>query len=186
MAKKKKKGAGAQDTEEMSKSELKTYHKEICEFYLEHGWRDTLSNYRLSPAQAGEITVKVRAKKDKEEAEEKATRKAERKKNKAAKKKGKPGKKKPKAKKAPKKTKQAPKKKTGKKKGKVGRPKGKVGRPKGTTAKPKIAQADDVNSTLDYLLDYRKSASSDRARNGRVVTLDEVIADLAGESRKAA
>ena len=180
MAKKKKKGAGAQDTDDMSKSELKAYHQEICDYYLEHGWRDTLSNYALSPAQAGEITEKVRKKKDKAEAEEKAKRKKAKgkKKEKAPKKKSKEKAAAPKKKKKDKK-KAEPKAKAPKKKTKAKKKSGKKrGRPPGKTAgKQKIQEPTNIEGALDFLLNYRST-------NGPV-TLDEAIVDLTLRSRAA-
>ena len=182
MAKKKKKGAGARDTDEMSKSELKAYHKEICDYYLEHGWRDTLSHFALSPAQAGEITEKVRAKKDKEEAAAKAARKKAKGGKKKAPKKKAPKKKAPKKKtkaKAPKKkpkAEKAPKKKTAAKK-KPTKRRAKKASKKKTAGKQKIQQPTNIDGALDFLLNYRNT-------NGPV-SLDEAIVDLTLRSRAA-
>lgn len=173
MAKKKKKGAGSKDVDEMSKSELKAYHKEICEFYLENGWRETLSNFKLSPKQGAAIIPKKARSKRKElekDSKKKAPKKAPKKKaSKAKKKKGKKADAEPEAK-APKK--KAKKKAAKKKKGKPGRP------PKKTAGKQKIQAPSDMDGALGWLLDYRNT-------NGPGITLDEAIVDLMLRSRAA-
>lgn len=177
MAKKKKKGAGAQDVDEMSKSELKAYHKEICDYYLENGWRDTLSNYLLSPAQCSEITGKVRAKKEKEEATAKKKRKSAKKKaSKKApkKKKAKAKKEKPKKEKAEAPKKKPAKKKKAKAKKKTGK---KRGRPPGKKKALVASDGADLDVALDVMLKYRGS------RTG--VSLDEAIVDLTIQKKAA-
>ncbi len=174
---KKKKGAGAQDVDEMSKSELKAYHKEICDYYLENGWRDTLSHFLLSPTQAGEITGKVRAKKEKEEAAAKKKRKGKKKKSS----KKAPKKKKAKAKKEkPKKTKaKVPKKKPAKKR--KAKAKKKTGKRRGRPPGKKVGLAAvnaNLTVALDVMLKYRGN------RTG--VSLDEAIVDLTIVQKKAA
>lgn len=169
MAKKTKSGTGHQDIDAMTKAQLKDYHAEICAFYLEHGWRDTLSHYALSPKQAKEITAKVRAKKDKAEAAEKAKRKQAKAKKKSAKAAA------PKKKAAPKKA-ATPKKKAADKaetRKKTARKK-----PGKTLSIPSNAGPDEV---LDFLLNYRGKNQS-----GPLVTLDQVIIDLATQVRAAA
>lgn len=182
MAKKKiGKGAGAQDTDEMTKSELKAYHKEICEFYGEHGWRTTLSHYSLSPGQAKGITEKTRAKLDKAKEKEKAAKK----KGKAAKTKEKA--KAPKKKKAPPKPsklkdkaeKKAAKAKKTPKKEKATKARKKPGPKKGSKRKAAAPTGEGLEGTLDYLLAYRNG------RGGEAVSLDTVIADLATQVRAA-
>lgn len=167
MAKKKKKGANAQNVGDLSKSALKAYHKEICEFYVENGWRDTLSSYLLSPKQGAEIIPqKVR---DRRKEVEKASKKKAPKRAKAPKKKGTekaPKKVSKKAEKAPKKVSKAPK-KAGKK----------LGRPKKTAGKQKVQEPSSMDEALDFLLAYRSA-------NGGV-TLDEAIIDLTIRSRAA-
>lgn len=164
MAKKKKAGAGHQDVDGMTKAQIKAYYKEICDFYLEHGWRDTLSQYALSPKQAKEITAKVRAKKDKAEAAEKAKRKQAKAKKKSAKAAA------PKKKAAPKKVsaKKTPKKKAA--------PKAR----KSVKKAPKIDSNAEPTDVLDFLLSYRG-----KNQNGTPVTLDEVIIDLTTQVRAA-
>jgi len=183
MAKKKiGKGAGAQDTDEMTKSELKAYHKEICEFYEEHGWRTTLSHYSLSPGQAKGITEKTRAKLDKAKEKEKASKK----KGKAAKAKTKEKAKAPKKKKAPPKPsklkgkaeKKAAKAKKAPKKEKA-KARKKPGPKKGSKRKAAASTGEGLEGTLDYLLAYRNG------RGGEAVSLDTVIADLATQVRAA-
>ncbi len=170
------KGVGHRDEAEMTKSQLKAYHKEICEFYEEHGWRTTLSQYLLSPKQAGPIVEGVRAKADKAKAKakaEKAKARAAKKAEKAAKKKtGKANKatskkKAPPRKKPSKNDKAAPKKKAAKKK---------TTERKTATAATAPASASQVEATLDYLLAYRK-------KKGEGVSLDTAIADLATKVR---
>jgi len=56
-----KKGAGALDIETLTKPQLRKYHKSICEYYMEHQWRKTLSHFALSPKQASLILRDVRA-----------------------------------------------------------------------------------------------------------------------------
>lgn len=170
MAKKTKAGTGHQDIDAMTKTQIKAYYKEICEFYLENGWRDTLSHYALSPKQAKEITAKVRAKKDKAEAAEKAKRKQAKAKKKAAKAAA------PKKKAAPKKA-AAPKKKAAAKaetRKKTARKK-----PGKTLSIPSNAGPDEV---LDFLLNYR---SSKKTNLDDFITLDEVIIDLTTQVRAA-
>ena len=165
MAKKTKSGAGHQDVDGMTKAQIKAYHKEICDFYLEHGWRDTLSQYALSPKQAKEITAKVRAKKDKAEAAEKAKRKQAKAKKKSVKAAA------PKEKAAPKKAsakKAAPKKAAPKARKSVKK------------AAPKIVSSAEPTDVLDFLLSYRG-----KTQNGTPVTLDEVIIDLTTQVRAA-
>lgn len=128
---KKKKNKGAQDIAEMSKSELKVYHKEICEFFLDHGWKQTLSNFSLSPKQGSAIiSEKVRAKR---KLIEKESKKAEAAKAKAARKK------------APKKVK-APKKAANKAKNPAKR------------ASKKVAAPSNIDDALDFLLAYRSNS----------------------------
>ena len=186
MAKKKKKGAGAKDVDDMSKSELKAYHKEIREFFLENGWRDTLSYFRLSPKQGSAlIDEKLRAKRKKLEKESKkaaaaeAKKKAPKKKAKAKPKSKAKGKKRGRPKKKPDAAEsKAPKKKAPKKTAKK-KPKGKKrGRPPGKTAgKQNIQEPKNIDGALDFLLAYRNT-------NGPV-TLDEAIVDLTLRSRAA-
>lgn len=172
---KKKAGAGAKDTDEMTKTQLKAYHREICDFFLENGWRETLSHYQLSPKQASTITEKVRAKKDKEEAKAKAQRKKARGKKKTAKKSAK-------AKAAPKAKKKAAKKTAKAKAAPKGRKKAvKRGRPKKLAAVPMPDISD--GAVLDYLLNYRNEKHSMyRERIG----IDEIIIDLTSRVRAAA
>jgi len=162
MAKKKKKGAGSKDVDEMSKSELKAYHKEICAFYLENGWRETLSHFKLSPKQGADIIPKKTRDKRKE-LEKGAKKKAPKK---SPKKKGKK-----KGKKKDESEAKAPKKKSKAKK-KPGRPKKKA------AGKQKLQEPSDMGGALDFLLSYRNT-------NGPGVTLDEAIVDLTLRSRAA-
>lgn len=82
------------DLSEMNKTELKAFQREVEAYYSEHGWRGTLSHFKLSPKQAGPLLEKARAKqaaeKDKEKAAKKAARAAKKaEKNKSVKKKAK-------------------------------------------------------------------------------------------------
>jgi hypothetical protein len=163
------KGAGHRDVDTMNKTELRAYHKEICEFYTENGWRATLSHFLLSPGQAGEIVKKTRERMEKDKEKAKAARAKER----ASKKKAKtPSKKKapprsaaPKKKAAPAKKKAAPKKKA-------------AATRRGRKPAAKV-NGEALEPTLDYLLAYR-------AKNGnQPVSLDTVIADLATQVRAA-
>jgi len=167
MAKKMEAGTGHQDIDGMTKTQIKAYHAEICEFYLENGWRDTLSHYALSPKQAKEITAKVRAKKDKAEAAEKAKRKQEKAKKKSAKAAAPKKKAAPKKAAAPKKKKAIVKKTARKKPGK-------------TLSIPSNAGPDEV---LDFLLNYRSSKSVTNIDG--FISLDEVIIDLTTQVRAA-
>jgi len=160
-----KAGAGHQDIDEMTKTQVKAYYKEICDFYLENGWRDTLSHYALSPKQAKEITAKVRAKKDKEE----AAAKAKRKKSKAAK-----------GKASTKKAKPAAKKKSTKKLQTKAAPKAKTRRSKA----PKIKSDLEPAEVLDFLLAYRNGSGGSHG-NGQPVLLDDVIIELTTQVRAA-
>lgn len=178
---KKKAGAGAKDTDAMTKTQLKAYHREICDFFLENGWRETLSHYQLSPKQASTITEKVRAKKDKEEAKAKAQRKKAKGKKKAAKKtaKAKAAPKAPPKGKVTKEMKSAAKKKA-KKRGSA-RKRG-PGRKK-LAAVPMPDITDDA--VLDYLLNYR----SEKQKQGdypQHIQIDEIIIDLTSRVRAAA
>ena len=188
------KGVGARDTGTMSKSDLRAYNKEINEFYESNGWRTTLSQYLLSPLQAGEIVKKTRERMAKEAAKVKAAKVKARAAKKGAKAQAKPPakkkapprasskkaakppaapKKKPKAPKAPKPAKapKAPKPaKTPKAPGKKKFVKSKAKLPK--------ASAVDESAILDYLLAYRKGVKD-------FVSLDTVIADLATRVRAA-
>jgi len=148
--KKNNKGAGHQDVDEMTKTQLRAYHKEINEYYVEHGWRATLSHFALSPKQAGEITERTRQKLEADEAKAKEAKKKAR----AAKAKEAAPKKKMKAGPAAAKAKQAaPKKKATSKKA------------------SKFVPEKGAATALHYLLEYRKKNSN--------VPLDTVIADLA-------
>jgi hypothetical protein len=169
------KGAGQRATDDMSKSELRAYHKEICEFYEENGWRTTLSHFLLSPAQAGEITQKTRDRMEKEK------QKAKDAKAKARSKKG--------TKTASTKRKKAPPKADANRKPsskKSPNPTSKEATPKKKaharkTTRRKAAEkinGEALEPTLDYLLAYR-------AKKGEAVTLDTVIADLTTEVRAA-
>jgi len=174
---KKKAGAGAKDTDAMTKTQLKAYHREICDFFLENGWRETLSHYQLSPKQASTITEKVRAKKDKEEAKAKAQRKKAKGKKKAAKKTGKKRASKPTSK-----TKAAKKATT-----KSAAPKAKKRAKKRGPGRKKLAAVPmpDItdDAVLDYLLNYRRKKHSEyRAR----IDIDEIIIDLTSRVRAAA
>lgn len=176
---KNKAGAGAQDTDEMTKTQLKAYHREICDFFLENGWRETLSHYALSPKQASTITEKVRAKKDKEEAKAKAQRKKAKAKKKTAKKstKGKAA--------AKRKAKAPPK------------AKGKVTKADGKSAKKRVKKRGpgrkklaavpmpDItdDAVLDYLLNYRSKKHSEHRER---IDIDEIIIDLTSRVRAAA
>lgn len=173
MAKKKiGKGAGARDTDAMSKSEIRAYNKEINEFYEANGWRTTLSQYLLSPAQAGVIVKKTRERMAKAADKEKAAKAKARAAKKGAK--AKPAAKKKKA--PPKVTAKKAKPATAsKKKAKAKKTTKKVTRRKATT--PKVS-ATEEEAILDYLLAYRKRSDSP-------VFLDAVIADLAGKVRAA-
>jgi len=187
MAKNNKKGAGAQDTDEMSKSELKAYHQEICEYFLKNGWRETLSNYLLSPAQAGPITEKVRAKRDKDDAAAKAAKKKakkEKKAKKAAKKTSpkKPPKNKPDAK-EDETEKPAGKKSKGEKKPKAKISKKKPGRKPGRRAKKSsgtvtVDPSPTTSNALEALLDYR-------SRCGPGVSLDTAIVEISIATRSS-
>jgi type IV secretory pathway VirB10-like protein len=183
MAKKKiEKGGGARDTDSMSKSEARAYHKEICEFYEANGWRTTLSQYLLSPAQAGVIVKKTRDAMAKVAEKEKAAKAKARAAKKGAKAKA-PSKKKAKAK-APSKKKAPP--KPAKLKEKAAKttkrkPAAKKKATKKVTKRKASAlqtSATDEGLILDYLLAYRKGSDSP-------VFLDAVIADLAGRVRSA-
>ncbi len=175
MAKKKKiaKGASHQDVDELSKSQVKAYHKEINEFYAEHGWRTTLSQYLLSPIQAGVIVKETRKKMEKAAKLEKAAKKkarAEKKKNKASKKKApkRAPKKEAKAEKAPKKAK------------KTKKTKAKAAKKEKRAKSVKVASvAADNEGVLDFLLAYRNGNGS------TPISLDTVIADLATQVRAA-
>ncbi len=178
------KGVGARDTGGMPKSELREYHKEICEFYEANGWRATLSQYLLSPSQAGEITEKTRAKMNKEAAKAKEAKAQARAAKKGAKAKTKStSKKKVKtAKTTKKKAPLKPGKKTTKKKAakKAKAPKkaakGK-GEKKASAAPPAVnIEPGSEAVVLDYLLAYRASAATG-------VSLDTAIADLASRVR---
>jgi len=181
MAKKKNgKGAGHRDTEEMTKSQLKAYHKEICEFYEENGWRQTLSHFLLSPAQAKEITAKTRLRMEKEAAREKEAKAKARasKKGKATSKKKKAPPKAPKKKAAKKEA--ASKKKTTKKETASKPAAKKATRRKAAPKAParrKAANGEALEGALDYLLDYRKKNPN--------VPLDTAIADLTTQVRAA-
>ena len=180
------KGAGHQDTDDMSRTEVKAYHAEINEFYEEHGWRTTLSHFLLSPAQAGKIVAKTRARMEKEKAEEKAAKAKARAAGKKAKKAPKkPAKKKapkaakPKAKKAPKKPakKKAPPRKAPKKA--AAKAPAKAPAKRGRPRKTAVAPAAGAEETLDYLLAYRSK------KGNEAVSLDTVIADLTTQVRAA-
>lgn len=156
---------GKRDTDDMTKSEIRAYHKEINEYFTENGWRSTLAHFSLSPKQASAITEKTRARMEKEAEKEKEAKK----KAKAAKK----------AEKAPKK--KAPKKaakKTAKAEKAEKAPAKKRGRPKKANkiqvSVDSGASANEI--TLDYLLAYR-------GKKGSQVSLDMIIADLATEVR---
>ena len=172
MAKKKKKGAGSQDVDEMSKSELKAYHKEICAFYLENGWRETLSYYALSPAQGSEIIPEKIRNQHKEKAKEAKKGKTKAKRKGKAKEKAPKSKAKRKGKRKKAKTEDAapPKAKKRRKSSKK--------RARGAQKVPKEPRAAEPDATLDFLLRYRK-------KNG-MATIDDVIIDLVSQSRKAA
>jgi len=182
MAKKKiAKGAAHQDVDDMSKSQVKAYNKEINEFYEEHGWRTTLSQYLLSPKQAAVIVAKTREKLEKVAAKEKAAKKKARADKKGAKASTK--KKAPKKKKAPPKADKL-KDKADKKAAKAKKTKAKANK-KAKRARPiKVKKraasgATDSEGVLDFLLAYRNG-------NGNaVVSLDTVIADLATQVRAA-
>jgi len=178
-------GAGHQDVDDMSKSEVKAYHKEINEFYVEHGWRTTLSHFLLSPIQAGEIVKKTREKMEKAAKADKDAKKKDR----AAKKKAKPaaknkGPRKP-PKKAPKKDEKSEEEEVSTKK--VSKPKKiKVKTKVKTKAKTKAGKSKvkaeasgsvDSEAVLDFLLAYRSSNTG--------VSLDTAIADLATKVRAA-
>jgi len=162
--KKNNKGAGHQDVDEMTKTQLRAYHKEINEYYVEHGWRATLSHFALSPKQAGEITERTRQKLEADEAKAKEAKKKAR----AAKAKEAAPKKKAKAAEA---KEAAPKKKMkagpAAAKAKQAAPKKKATSKKASKFVPEKGAA----TALHYLLEYRKKNSN--------VPLDTVIADLA-------
>lgn len=175
MAKKKiGKGAGARDTDAMSKSEIRAYNKEINEFYEANGWRTTLSQYLLSPAQAGVIVKKTRERMAKAADKEKAAKAKARAAKKGAKAKPAAKKKKAppkvtakKAKPATASKKKAKAKKTTKKTTK------KVTRKKATT--PLTSEIINLG-VLDFLLGYRDNADGS-------TPLDTVIADLTAQVR---
>lgn len=173
--------------------------KKINDFYIENGWKDTLSKFKLSPPQGSKIITKKSKKawqKGQDEIKEaaKQKRKAEReaaKAKKAAAKKSKkakaPKKKAPKKKAAAPKKEKSPKKKPGRPKGSKNKPKAakkkaakKTARAKGPTMRkaPKV----DVGDILDFLLVWRQE-HGDQIGSNRV---EDVIIDLTSRIRKVA
>ena len=159
----KEKGAGSKDVDKMNKTEKKAYYKEIRAFYLENGWRDTLSRFSLSPKQAAEIIDREDRVKRKEI--EKQEKRSSKKKDKDS-------------------SDSAPKKRGRPKKDKSEDNPSKPGRKKkeksDENVAPKKRQArmknpEDADAVLDYLLQYRKKHGS--------VTLDAAIVDLTLRSR---
>ena len=184
MAKKKiAKGAAHQDVDDMSKSQVKAYNKEINEFYEEHGWRTTLSQYLLSPKQAAVIVAKTREKLEKVAMKEKAAKEKARADKKGAKTQKKTAAKKTEKKKAPPKPdklKSKADKKAAKAKKTKAKANKKVKRAKPVKVKKRAASgATDNEGVLDFLLAYRSD-------NGNAtVSIDTVIADLATTVRAA-
>ncbi len=182
MAKKKiAKGAAHQDVDDMSKSQVKAYNKEINEFYEEHGWRTTLSQYLLSPKQAAVIVAKTREKLEKAAMKEKAAKgKARADKKGATSSKGKAPKKKKAPPKAEKLKEKADKKADKKAKKTTATATKKAKRAKPVKVKKRAASGSpDSEGVLDFLLAYRSD-------NGNAaVSIDTVIADLATQVRAA-
>lgn len=177
----------SKEVKNLSKSETKALHKEICDYYLENGWRQTLSQFKLSPEQGSEIIPEplrekhklekkaaVKAEKDVAKAAKKAARAEKKAAAKAEKASGKPEKapkkkvkaeKVPKAEAAPKmkaeKAEKAPKMKSN--------PAPKVKAARKPKAKPE--HASNASGTLDFLVRMRKA--------NKFATLDDAIAQLA-------
>jgi hypothetical protein len=179
MANAKKKKNYRDSIEGMGKRELNALNKEIRAHYKEHGWRKTVSVYKVAPSDLSAIVDpdgKNKAKKKKPKAtkakaapkkkQKKAPKKAPKKKHKWKEPKKKPGR--------PKKDASAPDKKSKKR-----RSKKKTLSPRKTKApaakKKAKAATDEDGMVLDWLLKKRASMS-EWAR--KETTLEQVIVDL--------
>lgn len=156
------KGSRSKNVNELSKSERKAYHNEIREFYLQNGWRDTLSSFSLSPTQGSEIIPdKMRAERKKVEKEAKKAARAEEKLNRK------------KAKKNPDAVMEAAPKKRGRKPKKSTEEAAPSVEASAATKRGKKQKLSPENAegALDFLLQYRKASGP--------VSLDEAIVNLA-------
>ena len=166
MSEKSEKGSRAKNVSELSKADRKAYHADIREFYLQNGWRETLSSFSLSPTQGSEIIPdRMRAERKKIEKEaKKATRAEEKLNRKKAKAKAKESDIEASANAAPKKRGRKPKMSTDD----ASPNPSSAAASRGKKRKP---NPEDAEGALDFLLQYRQASGP--------VSLDEAIVNLA-------